>query len=360
MENINHRFDALDILRSIAILHVVITHGAIFLKNVGPLPNLIISTFAKINFGVPLFFILSGFLITYKLHNDDDIYRFYTHRFAKIYPMYFLLITLICYFKPVQGIDYFLHILCIHNWFNQNMYSISFQLWSIAVEMQFYLIIPYIHKKLYPLITLRHIFLWGIMVSVLAINYITSGALTQQESVARIMMVYGHTLTNISCLFLGMVLFKKYTEGVSFKRSNVLISVLIILIVLLGFSLTYDVELIKADFTSKINICKMVLLIMCWQFPPFFLSYKILEMRISGFYLFKFIAKISYQWYLIHVLILDSMWMFVEDPYNVFGFILYMLISFSIAAVLTFLLEEPIQKKLRKYLLKRYVVTDKM
>ncbi|MEI7682103.1 MAG: acyltransferase family protein, partial [Betaproteobacteria bacterium] len=56
---------AFDVLRAYAIVHVVLSHAIpYFLPHWPPLAERAIWSVLSLNFGVPLFFVLSGFLIT--------------------------------------------------------------------------------------------------------------------------------------------------------------------------------------------------------------------------------------------------------------------------------------------------------
>ena len=56
--------------------------------------------------GVSLFFVLSGFLITYLLLAEQDIYgsisvkKFYSRRILRIWPLYYLIVTLGLFVLP--------------------------------------------------------------------------------------------------------------------------------------------------------------------------------------------------------------------------------------------------------------------
>ena len=85
---------ALTGVRFFAALAVFIFHsGAGFLQGHG-LPSAVAQILNNGNLGVSLFFVLSGFILTYAHQNDafsaQFICDFYVARFARIYPVYFL------------------------------------------------------------------------------------------------------------------------------------------------------------------------------------------------------------------------------------------------------------------------------
>jgi peptidoglycan/LPS O-acetylase OafA/YrhL len=109
------------------------------------------------NFGVRLFFGISGFLITFLLVQEEQqtgtisLKNFYIRRALKIWPIYFLFI-LVCFFLQSRSFIQFNG----ENWrglltFTRNFYNertgydsdwISSHLWSLSVEEQFYLVWP--------------------------------------------------------------------------------------------------------------------------------------------------------------------------------------------------------------------------
>ncbi|WP_185816916.1 acyltransferase family protein [Hymenobacter metallilatus] len=114
--------------------------------------------------GVPVFFVLSGFLITLRYGNAPltqprQWLRYLRNRFARIYPIYFLL-TLITYavfwhrgiFYPTELVQ---SITLTQAFFDSTKYIGIAQAWSLTVEECFYLCAPLafwlLRKRLMPL-----------------------------------------------------------------------------------------------------------------------------------------------------------------------------------------------------------------
>lgn len=115
------------------------------------------------HFGVILFFVLSGFLITYllleekKQTNTISIRKFYFRRVLRIWPLYFfilLLATVVIYSTTglddnyYEALPYFL--LFIPNWAFVINIGIKYVvvLWSVGAEEQFYLLWPWVIHKI--------------------------------------------------------------------------------------------------------------------------------------------------------------------------------------------------------------------
>lgn len=149
-------FKGLDTLRAIAALVVVWGHIEL-LKQTNSIPNLIDSHFAFFPSGhiaVILFFVLSGFLITYLLVKEKEksgkisFRNFYMRRILRIWPLYYTII-LLSYILINNTHTLKSIILCLSIFPNiahalGSGWSSSPQIWSIGVEEQFYLFWPFV------------------------------------------------------------------------------------------------------------------------------------------------------------------------------------------------------------------------
>ena len=152
---------ALDGLRGLAILLVLLFHTAGGAQS----PNPVLHAVGRINqsgwIGVPLFFVLSGFLITGILwRNFEDPHWarcFYMRRILRIFPLYYLALLLVILVAALQGNWLpIMQRIWIPTLFLQNLphlYSLCittpsplklYHLWTIAVEEQFYLLWPFL------------------------------------------------------------------------------------------------------------------------------------------------------------------------------------------------------------------------
>ena len=163
-------FHSLDGLRSIACILVIIAHSFSVYRNakMGELNNPL-KTFLDLGHeGVSLFFVLSGFLITYllikefKINKRINLLHFYIRRTLRIWPLFYLVVLyalfvypLICLFLNLnhdQNGNILMNLIFLNNFdlltltengnigFNQQL-QIT---WSVAIEEQFYLIWPLI------------------------------------------------------------------------------------------------------------------------------------------------------------------------------------------------------------------------
>jgi peptidoglycan/LPS O-acetylase OafA/YrhL len=162
----SHRLQSLDMLRGVAVLMVLAVHA--------PLPNgvksfidereigrLLATLISLGSYGVDLFFVLSGFLISGILFSELaktgtlDVRRFWMRRGLKIWPSYFAAYGSVVIFMLVrdvlrnqgeaQGLITAALVRALPNiLFVQNYASDSrwFASWSLAIEEHFYLLLP--------------------------------------------------------------------------------------------------------------------------------------------------------------------------------------------------------------------------
>jgi len=147
----------LDGVRGIAVLVVMLSHFQDPVRAVRPL-GWLTDLILRGAWGVDLFFVLSGFLITYIListRNAENYFSaFYGRRSLRIFPLYFLTIALFFFvLLPLAhryGYDLWMkeheqvwYWLFLSNWrdaFGHVNGAQLFHFWSLAVEEQFYLI----------------------------------------------------------------------------------------------------------------------------------------------------------------------------------------------------------------------------
>lgn len=161
-------FPGLNGIRAIAALAVVLSHLTKELERFGLNPHLF-GTMENGNprgldlaeFGVTIFFALSGFLITYLLLAEDNkkpinIRNFYVRRILRIWPLYYTYFLIALFFTFLWSGEYNMHIgsTAFYIFFAANVPKIlSTQIpllshyWSLGVEEQFYMIWPVWVKK---------------------------------------------------------------------------------------------------------------------------------------------------------------------------------------------------------------------
>jgi peptidoglycan/LPS O-acetylase OafA/YrhL len=147
----------LDVLRFGAFLLVLVKHSLPAPEGPGLRLHVLRALKHAGFFGVPLFFLLSAYLITELLlkekrkTGDIQIGAFYVRRILRIWPLYIGMLSavslygLIDHAVAVPKAELAAYLLLIGNWyavFHDYMHGFGLPLWSIGVEEQFYLLWP--------------------------------------------------------------------------------------------------------------------------------------------------------------------------------------------------------------------------
>jgi peptidoglycan/LPS O-acetylase OafA/YrhL len=102
---------------------------------------------------LPIFFVVSGFCIhlSYCQPARPNLRAFYIRRFFRIYPAYLLALFVFAFFFPYSRLplnklfywaQFGTHVLMCHNLFDSSIYAITASYWTIAIEVQLYLLFP--------------------------------------------------------------------------------------------------------------------------------------------------------------------------------------------------------------------------
>lgn len=192
--------------------------------------------------GVELFLLVSGFVIHLGFLSGNQQFNlsvFYSKRFWRIYPPYLLSLLIFCftgaginyYIYSHEGLkDLFAHLFLVHNLFDRFYFSINGVYWSLALEMQLYLLYPLLLwlRKKYG-INKTTLIIWLIMPLSYGITYfILSGSkIAQANFVLNYWGVWALGALLAERYFYNQILFKKYR--------GVIAAAGFILIILAGF-----------------------------------------------------------------------------------------------------------------------------
>jgi peptidoglycan/LPS O-acetylase OafA/YrhL len=346
---INGHIDQIDFLRGVAILLVFFFHFMIYLfpgyQELEYDSNnfLIIKSLRNfiLNFnpagqgwvGVELFLIISGFLIHFSYLNQSKLFTyrfFFSKRFWRIYPPYILCLLFFYITNGVYTMDIshegikslILHILLLHNFSQDTFYSINPSFWSIALEVQLYLIYPlfiFISKKKNELFTFFLSLLVYLIYLFIELRYAKDVNLTIHFSIIKYWFVWCSGAFLASYHFENKKLFKRPIR-----------------VFLFSFLLFFVIKLNYV--TNMFNTLFAVLAFLA--FIEIILHLDIRKNWIN--YLFRFIMKfgvISYSIYLIHQPFLVYLLDFYNPASNfpvlnisiqfIFTFITLVLISIS-------------------------------
>jgi len=154
------RFQYIDSIRGLAILGVMLFHVSINVKGLNPVFSEALNSG---NYGVQLFFIASAltlFMSCYsRFPKEGQPVLFYgIRRFFRIAPLFWIAIVFYQFFYSAPGRIFlaedakpwhvFVTAFFIHGWHPDSVNNIVPGGWSIAVEMTFYLFVPFFYKYL--------------------------------------------------------------------------------------------------------------------------------------------------------------------------------------------------------------------
>lgn len=254
-------FPNLNGLRIIAAFLVVVHHVEQF-KKIFNLPNYFelptIKLFGKI--GVILFFVLSGFLITFLLLKEKEqtktisVVDFYKRRILRIWPLYFLIILISFFILP--KIDFFnigLASAQLHDSFGIKLLLFIFflpnlalglfapipyasQSWSIGYEEQFYFIWPWLLKIKNKSINILLVFLSFYIVSKILVFTIFKDVLIEKNLFLQIQMFYdfpGYESIAIGGILAFLAIEKPLFIKIVFKKDIQVITYLLLTVLVI-------------------------------------------------------------------------------------------------------------------------------
>jgi peptidoglycan/LPS O-acetylase OafA/YrhL len=326
----------LNSLRGIAAMIVVVSH----FSNSTNLFNGVLGHGSG-QLGVMIFFILSGFLMSFLyLHKDVQIKKYLSARLARVGPLFLVVVLfsfLIQQFRP-NGVIYEIH--AVSDLFSHLLLMSGVSvLWTIPTEIQFYLLfIP-----LWWLFSINKTALYFVLaVVIIAVWYaefpnptIFFGDLKFQ----------GYIFRSLPYFLVGLVfgqLFKAWHTPEQMKSGYYSLSLLLVL-------LLYP-DIYAAAFGEKHEMWNDLIVLLTLSVMMFMIIFLVPDRsvvlnNVAG----EFLGKISYSLYLIHVPILhlvvklDSLSIFVKLA-------VFIGVSLFVSWVSFMLIENPSRKFLRKVL----------
>jgi peptidoglycan/LPS O-acetylase OafA/YrhL len=365
----HHFFPGLNGLRAIAALCVLINHTGTFLgifgfPNAGRFNHFILSGYES----VALFFVLSGFIITYRLLEEQkqtekiNLKNFYFGRLLRIAPLQILIVGISfliflffyglipSYHEPIHPLITFPLLILIPNipLLTDNPVLAGAHMWSLGVENEFYMIWPLLLMRFKNSI-LR------MMVSIILIKFILVIIILPFF----ITHIYSNHFTNLLNEFLVILAIESMAVGglgawLVFNQKKIVMGVLFnpvsqfvlyMSIIWLIYRNSWEKPIYLEKFVVPFIFLSLILNVSCN--PRSFFKYENL--------IFNYLGKISYGIYMFHPsIIFFTIWFTYQHVspdnawYFAFIYIISVILTIGVAALSYKYFEAPIMRLKRR------------
>lgn len=268
----------------------------------------------ELHSGVSIFFVLSGFLITYKYYQSSSISlkwlkNYYISRFARIYPLFFLVTVMSLIVLKSSPLEWFLSLSFLKGFFSQYKFIIISQTWTLTVEMVFYFLAPFIFilvkRRVSLVLQFIFIFFFGMLIT-------TGGQIDNLQNFISshlflfIYTFFGRCFEFLIGILLALLVLKKplILPGNTFTYIGLLGVVLGIMLVSSYQTPLYRYGIFSSQGLLVYNFVLPVLI-------AFFFLGLIAEKTLVSFFLsnplMQILGKSSYAFYLIHLGVLANL-----------------------------------------------------
>lgn len=251
MDRFDFKKNNFDLVRLMAALQVAIVHG---FEHLGVEQGRVFVNFISIFPGVPIFFVISGFLISASWERDSSLGSYIRNRVLRIYPalwacLLFSVLTVYLVYPFDTNIPEFFSWVLAQTTFVQ-FYNPEFlrgygvgvlngSLWTIPVELQFYVLLPFLYL-FFDRIGWRPLALLLFLLIFVGLNQIYIGSRGQSEGV--IVKLFGVSILPYLYMFLiGVLLQRNLAFVEKYLASKALLWLLVFLVTaaasrMLGFN----------------------------------------------------------------------------------------------------------------------------
>lgn len=305
------------------------------------------------------FFVLSGFLIFYLYHENiavraGKLKQYFVNRFARIYPVYFLLVTIAIFLQHD-----FRTVFLVKNYtlthalfYNQADRAIQ-QSWSITAEECFYLLAPfimYLVRRFNFVVSL----LFGALLLCMALFIATwPVSLLHTGQFVFSVTFFGHFFEFYCGIFLALLMLKrKHAHGFYLKGKKYTILGSIGILTTTGILILSNNMNDPAQATQFILINNFILPVAVAVFYFGLMVEKSITASVLSSKLFTLLGRTSYAFYLVHVIVIES----IAAPFIAVNFKqhynVYVLLVFILTQLIAFFIfvfyEEPVNRYIRK------------
>ena len=298
-----------ELFRAVAVSMVVAGH---FIGAAADLPSYILEFSAASTYlGVPLFFIISGYLLSGAFvslfeKNGNSLFisakLFLIKRILRIYPAYLVSLSILFYLSQSDWLDFWVHFFNIHNLFQQYSMTLNAPYWTLAVEFQWYLIAPFIIYFFSNLTTAKQIYiiLFFAAISYCIRYFLLTDYINKEISLKILTQSHLQLITHLFNFMIGIVIYKSNKNRI--KYTYLIIPIILIALLAGGYWYSH----MEGVLRYNPNLIQKHQLIYLYSnvFLLGFLVYIGSGYRINNNKFISFISSISYSWYIYHTPVL--------------------------------------------------------
>lgn len=340
-------------LRAIAALAVVVSHTTYTLAQFGLNSNIFGTRYDNpigldlATDGVTIFFVLSGFLITYLLLKEKEanssinVRNFYVRRVLRIWPLYYLYFAVSITIAMIFGIAYDKSMLPFYILLAANIPQILgktapfiFHYWSLGVEEQFYLFFPQLARLSNKKLLRNSIILLTALFSLKGFFWVLH-RLYQIE-----LPLQSIITTSFDTMFIGVIAgilyFQQNSKFLKYTTNRLVQLISWACVVLMAINKFPIASTVDQDIVAVIAVCLITGQV---TRKNLFIN---LENKVCDF-----VGKISYGIYVIHPVLLFFMVKIIGklSTNSVFAYIGIYLLIITITIAIAFLSYEFMEKK---------------
>lgn len=302
-EIVIEKYDYIDALRGLAVLGVILTHCG---YKVSGLPNFVQNFAIEGSRGVQLFFVISAFTLfnSYskrKTRETNSGLKFFIRRFFRIAPMFYLALVYYLYdsnsFSSVSLTKLTSVLTFTNGWNPQWINSIVPGGWSIAVEMTFYLIVPFLFKFIDNIKKAG----WALFIALVISNIIHWIMLgyNHENNPEYLNFIFYFFPNQLPIFMIGIFLYFYQKKGIELSPPTYNL--------LLIFSIFMMVALVTGGFVGNTNNVEWIPHIVMWGVAFALFAVALSSMKRNSLFrkLFinkyiRFYGKVSFSAYLVH------------------------------------------------------------
>ncbi len=348
------QFPALTGVRALAACMVFFHHLPIHIK-----PDFLVGLQLTFYWGVDLFFVLSGFLITYRYYEKTSLsgrwlFKYFTNRFARIYPVYFLVLTIVILllknFDPIFLLQNYT--LTHYLFFIIKSHGMAITTsWSLTVEECFYVLAPVIF-----ILCKKYNFWLPLFFTILLLALIL---FTYGNNITAIFLVFsgsffGCFLKFFAGIYLALIVLKKEKNGPINKNGQkwtiigvagtMLLLIPLVYVTNKNHSVQYPTVILINNFLMPFTIAVLYYGLVCEN--------SLVGRALSG-KLMGLLGRSSYAFYLLHVPVIIYLGTtFIKPYFSDAWYNLYVLTVFAttmaLSIVVFIIYENPLNIFIRK------------